>query len=72
MRPTGVAIDGTGLIFIADSGNRRVRRLGLDASVTTVVGSGGSNNGFSGDGGSATAALIGSLAAWLSILRAIS
>lgn len=60
--PTGVAIDSAGVIFIADSGNRRVRRLALDATVTTVVGSGtGGNAGFSGDGGLATSAQIGSL-----------
>jgi sugar lactone lactonase YvrE len=60
--PTGVAIDGTGAIFIADSGNRRVRRLSLDATVTTVAGSGtGGNTGFTGDGDTATNAQIGSL-----------
>jgi sugar lactone lactonase YvrE len=60
--PTGVAIDNAGAIFIADSGNRRVRRLALDATVTTVVGSGtGGSSGFSGDGGLATSAQIGSL-----------
>ncbi len=60
--PTGVAIDGAGAIFIADSGNRRVRRLALDATLTTVVGSGtGGNTGFNGDGGLATSAQIGSL-----------
>ncbi len=60
--PTGVAIDGTGVIYIADSGNRRVRRLTADATVNTVVGSGsGGNTGFTGDGGLASAAQIGSL-----------
>ncbi len=60
--PTGVAIDSTGVIYIGDSGNRRVRRLTVDATVTTVVGSGsGGNSGFTGDGGLATAAQIGSL-----------
>lgn len=61
--PTGVAIDHTGAIFIADSANRRIRRLGLDATVNTVVGSGGGSSGFTGDGASAVAALIGSLGA---------
>src|SRR5689334_22551949 len=60
--PTGLAIDDAGVIFIADSGNRRVRQLALDATVTTVVGSGtGGNSGFNGDGGLATSAQIGSL-----------
>ena len=60
--PTGVAIDGSGTIFIADSSNRRVRRLSLDATVTTVAGNGtGGSSGFSGDGDTATNAQIGSL-----------
>jgi len=62
--PTGVTIDGSGAVFIGDSGNRRVRRLGLDATVTTIAGSGsGGNTGFTGDGGPATSAQIGSLGA---------
>lgn len=47
--PGGVAVDGSGNIFIADSGNSRVQRI--DAStgiVTTVAGTG--FPGFSGDG----------------------
>ncbi len=60
--PTGVAIDSGGVIYIADSGNRRVRRLAADATVNSVVGSGaGGNTGFTGDGGPALAAQIGSL-----------
>jgi sugar lactone lactonase YvrE len=60
--PTGVALDGAGSIYIADSGNRRVRRLTADATVTTVAGSGtGGNTGFTGDGGLPVTAQIGSL-----------
>ena len=60
--PTGLAIDSTGIIYIGDSSNRRVRRLTVDATVTTVVGTGsGGSTGFNGDGGLATAAQIGSL-----------
>ena len=59
--PTGVAIDSAGAIYIGDSGNRRVRRLTSDATVATVVGTGGSSAGFNGDGMSATSAQIGSV-----------
>ena len=48
--PTGVAVDSTGNLFIADSRNHRIRRLDRSTGViTTVAGTG--NPGFSGDGG---------------------
>lgn len=60
--PTGVAVDGSGNIYIADSRNRRVRRLDPANTVVTVAGDGtGGDTGFSGDGGFATDAEIGSL-----------
>ncbi len=60
--PTGIVVDSTGIVYIGDSGNRRVRSLGTDGTVNTVVGNGtGGNAGFSGDGGLANAAQIGSL-----------
>jgi sugar lactone lactonase YvrE len=59
--PSGVAVGG-GDVFIADSGNRRVRRLVSGNTVITVAGDGtGGNGGFGGDGGLATGAQIGSL-----------
>ena len=42
--------DGT--LYIADTGNNRVRRVGPDGIITTVAGNG--ESGFSGDGGPAT------------------
>jgi sugar lactone lactonase YvrE len=60
-QPTGLAQDASGSFYISDSGNRRVRKLSA-ATVTTVVGDGmGGNNGFTGDGGPAAAAQVGSL-----------
>jgi hypothetical protein len=53
--PYGVATGG-GNIFIADSGNQRVRRVDSGGSITTVAGDG--NFGFSGDGGPATSASL--------------
>jgi sugar lactone lactonase YvrE len=52
--PTGVAIDAMGNLYIADSGNRRIRKVNASGIITTVVGNG--TQGYSGDGGQATAA----------------
>jgi len=60
--PRSVALDGAGNLFITDAFNRRVRRVDAGTGViTTVAGSGGvgyEGGGFSGDGGSATEALL--------------
>lgn len=55
--PFGVAVGSDGMLYIADNGNRRVRRVTPDGIITTVVGNG--VYGFSGDGGPATQASIG-------------
>ena len=52
--PTGVALDATGNLYIADYGNARVRKVDTDGNITTVVGSGIAT--FGADGGAATAA----------------
>jgi cysteine-rich repeat protein len=53
--PTGIAVDGLGSLFIADTGNYRIRRMDAATGIiTTVVGTG--THGFSGDGGPATSA----------------
>ncbi len=53
--PTGVAVDGAGNLFIADQGNRRIRRVdGVTGVISTVAGNG--TSGYSGDGGAATSA----------------
>lgn len=49
--PQAIALDGAGNLYIADSGNNRVRRVGLGGIVTTVAGTGVS--GYSGDGAAA-------------------
>src|SRR5437879_1751417 len=55
--PIGVAVDGAGNLFIADS-NNRVRKVATDGTITTVAGTG--VRGFSGDGGPATGAMLAS------------
>src|SRR5579862_4984318 len=52
--PATVAVDASGNLFIADSGNSRIRKVSADGKITTVAGSG--TAGFSGDDGSATSA----------------
>lgn len=53
-QPFGVRVDGVGNVFIADTGNFRVRRV--DASTGTITTVAGNGTGSSGDGGPASAA----------------
>ena len=54
---TGVAVDGTGNLYIADSNNNRIRMVAAGTNIiSTVAGLGNCN--YSGDGGLATAAAI--------------
>jgi len=56
--PYGVAVDGSGNIFIADSNNYRIREVNASTgNISTVAGTG--TSGYSGDGGPATSAKIG-------------
>jgi len=50
--PFGVTVDATGNLFIADSGNQRIRMVGTNEIITTVAGNGTAS--YSGDGGAAT------------------
>jgi len=54
--PAGVAVDAAGNLYIADSGNYRVRKVTPAGTITTVAGNG--QQGYSGDGGPATAASL--------------
>ena len=55
--PQGVAVDAAGNVFVADSGNGRVRKIDASGTITTVAGTG--EVGYGGDGGPATEALFG-------------
>src|SRR5438132_6665762 len=54
--PVGVAVDGSGNLFIADTQNHRVRQVDATGVITTVAGNG--TLWFSGDGGAATSASL--------------
>ncbi len=55
--PQGVAIDGQGNVYIADTSNQRIREVNATTHmITTVAGNG--NTGFNGDGIAATSASL--------------
>jgi uncharacterized protein (TIGR03437 family) len=54
--PGGIALDGKGNLFLADSGNNVVRKVGVDGTITTVAGDVNSPYEYAGDGGPATGA----------------
>jgi hypothetical protein len=55
--PTGVAVDGSGNLFIADRNNERIRRVDSATGIITTV-AGTAAAGFCGDGGLATMAQL--------------
>jgi sugar lactone lactonase YvrE len=56
--PNGLAIDGAGNIYFADTGNNVIRRIDAFSSIITTVAGTPMNEGFTGDGGLATAARL--------------
>jgi NHL repeat len=54
--PRGVTVDATGNLIIADAANQRIRKVSTSGIITTIAGNG--TQGFSGDGGPATAAQV--------------
>ena len=56
--PAGVAVDDSGILYIADTGNHRIRRVDTAGIITTIAGTG--EAGYGGDGGPAVEALLNS------------
>ncbi len=52
--PQSVALDGSGNLFITDSGNYRIRKVSSNGVITTIAGNG--TYGLMGDGGPASSA----------------
>jgi len=48
--PLGVAVDGTGNVYVADSGNRTIRKITSAGLVTTLAGSPGKYGDIDGPG----------------------
>ncbi|MGA2600283.1 MAG: IPT/TIG domain-containing protein [Bryobacteraceae bacterium] len=56
--PDGLAADSHGNVYIADTGNNRVRKVDPSGTITTVAGGGSEFTPMDGDGGLATAAYL--------------
>lgn len=54
--PSGVSVDATGNVYIADTGNNRIRKVDTSGFISTIAGNGTAS--FGGDGGLATNAQI--------------
>ena len=54
--PQGIAVDSSGAVYIADTGNNIVRKVTTDGNIATVAGTG--TAGYTGDGGQATSAPV--------------
>ena len=57
-RPEGLAVDSAGNLYIAETSSSRVRKVSPSGVISTVAGVTAGTNGFSGDGGPATAATL--------------
>ena len=58
--PRGVAVDGSGAVYIADTGNNVVRKVTPDGAIATIAGNQSAGPGYAGDNGPATSASLNS------------
>ncbi len=56
--PVGLAFDGNGSLWYAESGQHRIMRLDQGTKTPVIVGGTAGKIGFAGDGGAATSALL--------------
>ena len=56
--PSGLALDGAGNLYIADTGNQVIRRVDAVTKIITTVAGQIGHSGYAGDGSSATEALL--------------
>jgi len=52
----GLAVDASTNLYIADTGNSRIRKVDSDGTITTIAGTG--EPGYSGEGGPAIGAQL--------------
>jgi uncharacterized protein (TIGR03437 family) len=59
-RPFGIAVDGSGNLFVADQNNSRIRKISSSGVITTVAGNDqfSTPGSYGGDGGPATSAQL--------------
>jgi streptogramin lyase len=58
LAPQGIALDSAGNVFIADWGGNAIREVNVSTGNISAVAGTPQSNGFSGDGGPATSALL--------------
>ncbi len=54
--PAAVAVDDAGVVYVADHGNHRIRRITTDGKIVSIAGNG--SGAFRGDNGPATSASL--------------
>jgi uncharacterized protein (TIGR03437 family) len=65
--PVSVALDSASNLYVADSGNYRLRKITPDGTISTVAGTGAST--YSGDGGPALSAGLGGFISGIAVDR---